>query len=114
MRVIGLVVATGLAVRGRLAATIGGALAAAVPAVAAAQEGLRELETPADTTPAIALTVLAVAALLAVSSIAFLYRRQRRLHWDYQLPEGWLSESAGVDPDGVDPDAEDAAAEGGH
>ena len=114
MRVIGLAAAA----RGRLAATIGGALAVALPGVAAAQKGLRELETPADTTPAVALVVLAVAALFAVSSIAFLYRRQRRLHWDYQLPDGWLSEGAGLDPDGVDPDAEHADrhadANGGH
>ncbi len=95
MRTIGWMLAT----RGRLAATIGGAVAAALPGVAAAQEGLRELPAPADTTTAVTLTVLGVATLFVIASIAFLYRRQRDLSWDYQLPDGWLSEGHGVDPD---------------
>jgi len=77
--------------------------------VAAAQEGLRELETPADTTQAVAFAVLGVLGLFGVSSIGFLYRRQRRLRWDYQLPEGWLSEGHGVDPDAAHDEHSDAA-----
>ena len=92
--------------RVRLAAAIGGALAAAMPGVAAAQEGQRELETPADATMVVGLVGLGVAALFATSSIAYLYRRQRRLHWDYQLPDGWLSEGQGVDPDAAHDEAD--------
>jgi hypothetical protein len=106
MRVIAYV----LAVRGRLVAALAGTLAAAVPALASAQEGLRELETPGDTTTAVTLVVLGIAGLFLLASIAYLYRRQRRLRWDYQLPEGWLSEGQGVDAAAHDEDGEDGAA----
>lgn len=102
MRVVAYGVTYGVAVRGRLLAAVAGSAAALVPGIAAAQEGLRELETPADTTTAVTLVLLGVAGLFLVASIAYLYRRQRRLRWDFQLPEGWLSEGQGIDPDAHD------------
>ena len=53
------------------------------------------LAAPADAGTVLALLALGLAALLAVTSVAFLYRRQRGLRWDYQLPDGQLSEGEG-------------------
>ena len=88
------------AMRGRvLAATLGGA-AAAIPHVAAADhDPSRALATPDDTAMVVLLTALGIAALFGVTSIAFLYRKQRGLHWDYQLAEGTLSEGEGESAD---------------
>ncbi len=71
-----------------------------MPAVAMADEGLRELATPIDLDEVILFLALGVAALLVAASVLYLYRRQRNLHWDYQLPEGALSESDLTDGDG--------------
>ena len=87
----------------RIAATLGtlaGAIAAVMPAVAIADEGRRELATPIDLGAVILLLALGLAALLVAASVLYLYRRQRNLHWDYQLPEGALSEADFTDADG--------------
>ena len=87
----------------RIAATLGtlaGAIAAVMPAVAIADEGRRELATPIDLGAVILLLALGLAALLVAASVLYLYRRQRNLHWDYQLPEGALSEAHFTDADG--------------
>lgn len=86
----------------RIAVTLGalaGALAAAMPAVAMADEGRRELATPTDLGEAMVFLVLGLAAVIVAASVLFLYRRQRNLHWDYQLPEGALSEADFTDAD---------------
>ena len=87
------------AVRGRLLAVIVGVLAAAMPHIVAAQDaGSRALAAPDDTRMVVTLLGLSIAALIAVTSVAFLYRKQRGLRWDYQLTEGALSEGQGADP----------------
>ena len=93
-----------IAVRGRrrIAAALGafaGGLLAALPAVASADDGLRALDRGADWTAVILLLGLSLAALFLIGSTIYLYLRQRGLHWDYQLPEGALSEGQFVDPD---------------
>ena len=88
------------ALRGRLLAATLGAAAAAMPYVAAAEhDPSRALAVPGDTGTVVALTVLGIVALFAVSSLAFLYRKQRGLSWDYQLPDGALSEGQGEPAD---------------
>ncbi len=90
----------GRAMRGRLLAATLGVTAAAVPYVAAAEDGSsRALATPDDTAMVVLLTALGIVALFGVSSIAFLYRKQRGLRWDYQLAEGTLSEGEGESAD---------------
>lgn len=69
-----------------LAAGLGAGLSL-LPAVAGAQGVDRTLDTPDDALGVVALTALGVAALLLVSVIGYLYRRQRGLHWDFQVPE---------------------------
>ncbi len=88
------------AMRRRLLAATLGAAAAAMPHVAAADhDPSRALATPDDTAMVVLLTALGIAALFGVTSIAFLYRKQRGLHWDYQLAEGTLSEGEGEPAD---------------
>ena len=83
-------------VAGGLAA---GAVAALLPSLAAASHGDRVLDPPADWPTALLLVGLALAAGFVLTSIGFLYRRQRGLHWDYQLPDGALSEGEGAGDD---------------
>lgn len=84
------------AMRGRLLAAALGVTAAALPHAVSASDGAsRALEVPGDTGTAIALTALGIVALFAVTSVAFLYRKQRGLSWDYQLADGTLSEGEG-------------------
>lgn len=78
------------------AAALSGLLAAALPAAAGAAGG-RQLETPPDTAPALLLLGAALLGSLALASIGYLYCRQRGLRWDYQLPEGALSEGEAAD-----------------
>ena len=88
------------AMRGRLLAAGVGLAAAAVPHAAAARhDPSRALEAPGDTMAVVALTGLGIAALFAAASVAYLYRRQRGLRWDYQLAEGTLSEGEGETAD---------------
>jgi hypothetical protein len=74
---------------------LGGVLAAALPAAASAEEGLRQLNRPTDAETAVLLVALGVLGGFVLASIGFLYRRQRGLRWDYQLPDGALSEGQG-------------------
>ncbi|MCY3655324.1 MAG: hypothetical protein OXG95_01780 [Chloroflexi bacterium] len=88
------------AMRGRLLAATLGVTAAAMPHVAAAKhDPSRSLAVPDDTGMVIALTALGIVALFAVTSVAFLYRKQRGLSWDYQLADGTLSEGEGEPED---------------
>ena len=82
-----------------LAATLGVAAAAMPHAALANHDPSRALSAPTDTGAVVALTALGIAALFAASSVAYLYRRQRGLRWDYQLPEGALSEGEGEPAD---------------
>ena len=87
-------------VRGRLLALTLGVTAAAMPHVAAANhDPSRALAVPDDTGTVVALVALGIAALFGLTSVAFLYRKQRGLHWDYQLPDGALSEAEGESAD---------------
>ncbi len=72
----------------RLAAAGVGAAVAASPALAAAQGGGSRAVGVADDFWKVALvTALGVGALLAVAAIGYLYRRERGLAWDFQLPD---------------------------
>ncbi|MBM3138888.1 MAG: hypothetical protein FJZ92_01425 [Chloroflexi bacterium] len=65
-----------------------GSLAAALPVVAAAQEAEgRALPAPADFGGVVLVTALAVGALLLVTAVGYLYRRERRLDWEFQKPD---------------------------
>ena len=92
-------------VRRRCGAAIGvvaGALAALLPSIAAADHPARALDPPGDWPTALLLTAIALAATMVLAAVGYLYRRQRGLHWDYQLPHGALSEGemGGDDHDG--------------
>ena len=76
-----------------------GALAALLPAIAAASDLEGALEPPADMATALLLVGLGLLAVALLSSVGYLYRRQRGLHWDYQLPHGALSEGEGAGDD---------------
>lgn len=68
-----------------LAIGIGLALAV-VPAAALAQDGAsRALRAPEDATVAVAAVVGAIATLFVVATLGYLYRRKRRLQWDFQV-----------------------------
>jgi hypothetical protein len=71
----------------RLTAAGAGAAAAALPALVAAQEGSRALGTPDDVWKVTLLTVLAVGGTFLAATIGYLYRRERRLAWDFQKPD---------------------------
>lgn len=61
---------------------------AAVPALAAAQEeGSRALGSPDDMGVVVVVTVLGTVALFAAAGLGYLYRRERRLTWDFQRPD---------------------------
>ena len=79
-----------------------GVLAALLPSIAAASHGDRALDPPADMGTALLLAGLVLAAGLVLTSIGYLYRRQRGLHWDYQLPHGALSEGQTASTDDHD------------
>ena len=51
---------------------------------------------------ALLLVGLALVAAVLLTSIGYLYRRQRGLHWDYQLPHGALSEGQTASTDDHD------------
>ena len=79
-----------------------GVVAALLPSLAAADHPDPALDPPGDMATALLLVGLALAAMMVLAAIGYLYRRQRGLHWDYQLPHGALSEgeAAGDDHDG--------------
>lgn len=71
-------------VRGLLA----GLVVAALPLVAAAQETQsRALPAATDWHVVMLVTGLAIAGILLVAGIGYLYRRERRLDWDFQKPD---------------------------
>jgi hypothetical protein len=72
----------------RLAASSVGAAVAAWPVFAAAQGGGSRAIGVADEFWKVALlTALGAGAVLAVAAIGYLYRRERGLAWDFQLPD---------------------------
>ena len=64
-----------------------GLFVALVPAVVLASEGERSLEGTADLTTVVLMTLLGLVGLLVIVSIAYLYRRERGLDWDFQKPD---------------------------
>lgn len=75
-----------------LMAALTGALVALLPSIAAAKHDGRALDPPGDMAAALFWVGIALAITFVLTSLGFLYRRQRGLHWDYQLPDGALSE----------------------
>ncbi len=72
----------------QLAAAGVGAAVAAWPALAAAQSGNSRAIGAADDFWKVALvTAFGAGALLLVAAIGYLYRRERGLAWDFQLPD---------------------------
>jgi len=64
-----------------------GLFVALAPAVALASEDGRSLESAADLGTVVLVTLLTLAALGAVISIGYLYRRERGLDWEFQKPD---------------------------
>ena len=59
-----------------------------IPAAIAAQEASQRALSPgADTRVVATVTVLAIVALFLVASLAYLYRRERQLDWEFQKPD---------------------------
>ncbi len=72
----------------RLAAAGVGAAVAAWPVLAAAQGGGgRAVDAADDFWKVTLVTALGAGALLLVAAIGYLYRRERGLAWDFQLPD---------------------------
>lgn len=71
----------------RLTAMVAGGAYALVPALAIAQEHDRSLDAAGDFWTVGFYAVLGVGALLLLSSIAYLYRNERGLSWDFQKPD---------------------------
>ena len=72
----------------RLAASGVGAAAAAWPALVAAQGGgSRAIGLGDDFWKVTLVTTLGVGVLFLVAAIGYLYRRERGLAWDFQLPD---------------------------
>ncbi len=81
-------------VRRLIAAASGLLLAVSVPAFAFAAEGQtefeahgRSLDPSTDWTMIMILTTLALLGLFAVTTIGFMYRRERKLDWEFQKPD---------------------------
>ena len=83
-------------VRRLIAAASGMLLAVSIPAFALAAEGhaestfeahSRSLDPSTDWTMIMMLTALALAGLFVVTTIGFMYRRQRNLDWEFQKPD---------------------------
>ena len=53
----------------------------------AQQPGTRALETGEDLRKVVLVTLLAVAAVVLVATLGYLYRRQRQLAWEFQKPD---------------------------
>ncbi len=53
----------------------------------AAEHGSRALETPADMAKVVAVTLLGLGGLAIVSTLVYLYRRERGLRWGFQFPD---------------------------
>lgn len=64
-----------------------GLLLAALPAVALATDEGRALETPADTSTVLLVTIATLLGMALVGGIGYLYRRERGLDWEFQKPD---------------------------
>ncbi|MBT5773305.1 MAG: hypothetical protein HOH95_02905 [Dehalococcoidia bacterium] len=71
----------------RLFGLVVGLFVALVPAVTLASESGRSLEGSADLTTVVLVTVGTLAALAVVTSLGYLYRRERALDWEFQKPD---------------------------
>ncbi|HJM88464.1 MAG TPA: hypothetical protein QF624_02415 [Dehalococcoidia bacterium] len=71
----------------RLTAMVAGSAYALVPALAIAQEHDRSLEAAGEFWSVAFYAALGAGALLLLSSIAYLYRHERGLNWDFQKPD---------------------------
>ncbi len=71
----------------RWLASIFGLVAAAIPAAAMATEETRALERSGDWVSVLLVTGLGLLALGLVASVGYLYRRERKLDWDFQKPD---------------------------
>lgn len=71
----------------RWVGSITGLLLAAIPAAAMATEEGRALETPEDLGMVLIVTILSLLGLALVGGIGYLYRRERKLDWDFQKPD---------------------------
>ena len=71
----------------RVRGLVVGLFVALVPAVALASEDGRALEGAADLGTVVLVTVGTLAALAVVTSLGYLYRRERALDWEFQKPD---------------------------
>lgn len=83
-------------VRRLIAAASGMLLALSAPVLAYAAEGhaettfeahSRSLDPSTDWTMIMVITVLSLLALFALSTIGYMYRRERNLDWQFQKPD---------------------------
>lgn len=71
--------------RRALSLWLGGMLALALaPAAVLAEDPSRALPVAADATMVFAYTAAAVAGLMLVAALGWLYQQKRGLHWDFQ------------------------------
>lgn len=76
----------------RIGAAMAGAGAALLPLVvlaegAPASTSSRALSAPQDMKTILIVAALALAVVLLIAAIGFLYRRRRHLDWAFQLPD---------------------------
>ncbi len=62
-------------------------MALSTGAAVATEHGARALDTPADMPKVVAVTLLALGGLAIVSTLVYLYRRERGLRWGFQFPD---------------------------
>lgn len=75
-------------IHARAAGMAVGAGAALLPALAlAAEEGTRAVARPAEWLHAMLWTAAGSIGLLLLATLGALYRRERRLEWDFQKPD---------------------------
>lgn len=71
----------------KLVALGAGLLAAALPVVAsAAEEGGRTLERGDDWLMVLLISIGAMAAVMLIWTLGYLYRMRRNMYWDFQAP----------------------------
>lgn len=71
----------------KVTAALVGAAFALMPALVAAQEESRALSASNDFWQVALFTLLGVGAVLLLSALGYLYRRERDLGWDFQKPD---------------------------
>ncbi len=62
-------------------------MALSTGAAAAAEHGARALDPPPDMALVVAMTLLGLGGLGIVSTLIYLYRRERGLRWGFQFPD---------------------------